>query len=91
MLQIVHKNSEAHGTKKTNCDVHTALNLDDSDRVILLLFCGTGEASFSVGAFAFATLPVCLGSMAICYVMMIARKINHQKNAPVMAKNDGRM
>ncbi len=50
-----------------------------------------GRASFPVWAFAFATLPVCLGSMAICYVMMIARKINHQKNAPVMAKNDGRM
>ncbi len=57
MLQIVHKNSEAHGTKNTNCDTYTALSLVDRDRVILLLF-------FDIGGNWFSCVGVCFRDLA---------------------------
>ncbi len=36
------------------------------------------RTSFSLWAFAVVTLPLCVGSMLICYVIMVSREVDRQ-------------
>jgi hypothetical protein len=37
-----------------------------------------GRIAFPMWAFAFMSLPLCVGLMAICYVVMISRAVDRQ-------------